>query len=408
MKRNYRITICSFGFCCLFATSSFGSGIINKQGYSADYYRTLNRVAATDGVDAVAYNPAGVMKLENGFHTRADVQYVGKTYSNDVPGYGLLETDEPSIVPSLFALYKEDCWAGYFAITVPGGGGSVDYPDGNARTVAIVEGLKQMGFQGASSMSLEAMTTYVGFTAGGAYAINDMVSMSLGLRYIYAYQEFTGSISAIGASGNTDFLVDMERDAQGIGGIFGLNISPNENVNIAMRYETSTKIDLKSSVASDDLGIMESLGMEDGTTQREDLPGLISIGAYYKPTPKWKVETSFTYYLEDEATWEAQRLQGAGNSWEAGIAVEYEISSGLKLSLGYLYNELEISADLVQPENPLLDNQTLGAGAMWAISDRINVSFGLFKTFYKDETTSSGVTYSKDALCGALGFEYHF
>ncbi|BHH82385.1 OmpP1/FadL family transporter [Desulforhopalus sp. 52FAK] len=409
MNRNQCVMLSTAGMCFMFSTFAYGSGIVNKQGYSADYYRTLNRAAATEGVDVAAYNPAGVMKLVNGIHVRGEIQYVGKTYTNTVPGYGDLESDEPSVIPGLFSVYKQDKWAGYFAITFPGGGGRVDYENGNARTAAIAGELISSGMAATiSNMSLNAMTTYTGFTLGGAYAVNDTLSLSLGMRYIYAYQEFEGIIGSTGAAGDTVIKLDLERDATGVGGILGVNISPSENLNIGMRLESSTKIDFESSVARDDLGLTSRMGMGDGVKQREDLPGLISVGLSYKPAPSWRLETSFTYYLEDDATWEDARLQGAGNSWEAGLAIEYKTSPKLLVSAGYLYNELEIGADEMQPENPLLDNHSIGAGGVWSVNEKMNVSLGIFNTFYDDETTSSGVTYKKDALCAALGVEYMF
>ena len=57
------------------ASPLFAGGMINKNNLSAEYIRTLNRAAATDSADIVAYNPAGVVKFDDGlvgnfsFHT---------------------------------------------------------------------------------------------------------------------------------------------------------------------------------------------------------------------------------------------------------------------------------------------------------------------------------------------------
>ncbi|MGB8720078.1 MAG: hypothetical protein WCD46_12275, partial [Desulfobacterales bacterium] len=107
----------------LAAGPAAAGGIINKQNQSADYFRTLNRNAATDYADIASYNPAGIMQMANGLYGKLDVMYISKDYSNDVPGFGTLDQDEPSIVPGLFTIYKQDKWAGFFAFTVPAGGG---------------------------------------------------------------------------------------------------------------------------------------------------------------------------------------------------------------------------------------------------------------------------------------------
>ena len=135
----------AIGLSCLLtlaASPLYAGGIINKQNQSADYMRTLNRSAATDYPDIAVYNPAGIMKMENGAYGKIDAMYFSKDYSNDAPaGFGKLNSDKPSIIPGAFALYKHDRWAGFFAFTVPAGGGELDYKDGDARTVALAEGV---------------------------------------------------------------------------------------------------------------------------------------------------------------------------------------------------------------------------------------------------------------------------
>ena len=207
----------AIGLSCLLtlaASPLYAGGIINKQNQSADYMRTLNRSAATDYPDIAVYNPAGIMKMENGAYGKIDAMYFSKDYSNDVPGFGKLSSDTPSVIPGAFALYKHDRWAGFFAFTVPAGGGELDYKDGDARTVALAQGVAananfQLGNAGVPSTlfttrsmpwSFEVkQSTVLGFTLGGSFALNDMWSFAAGLRYATGTREFDGgaTISAI-------------------------------------------------------------------------------------------------------------------------------------------------------------------------------------------------------------------
>jgi hypothetical protein len=52
------------------APSLWALGIINKQNLSAEYFRTLNRNAATDMADAVLA-PRRIMRANRGFMPRA-------------------------------------------------------------------------------------------------------------------------------------------------------------------------------------------------------------------------------------------------------------------------------------------------------------------------------------------------
>ena len=146
----------------LIATPLFAGGILNKQNVSADYVRTLNRQAATDYADIAVYNPAGIMKMKTGKYLKIDLQFLAKDYSNSLPGVGELDHDEPSFVPGFFAIHKEDKWAGYMTAALVGGGGKVDYTEGNARSVTSISSLLSVPFSvaGTFPQSVEAKSIY--------------------------------------------------------------------------------------------------------------------------------------------------------------------------------------------------------------------------------------------------------
>ena len=352
--RKLFILLCVVGLIISLSSPLMAGGIINKQNFSAEYLRTFSRNAATDAADAVVFNPAGVMKMENGAYGNLGIFYAAKDYNNEINGVDF-DSDEPSIVPGLFALYKQDKWAGFFAFTIPGGGGKVDFEDGNARTFELGTGLIAQAnsqldaaapilallgipdpslvyYSTITNHSLEADSFYYGYTLGGSYAVNDMIAVSAGLRYIDAYKEFKGTAtfsaadSALGTiPGINDDVtanVDLEQTADGWGGFLGVNISPTEALNIGFRFETATKLDFETDVDEDNLGITPAIGYADGSKYREDLPGLLGLGVSYKVTPEFKVALSYTYYLEKSAKWEA-RLEDEGNSYDLAISVEY-------------------------------------------------------------------------------------
>ena len=137
--KKFLVCLCVAGLMVSLSSPLMAGGIINKQNFSAEYLRTFSRNAATDAADAVAYNPAGVMKLENGVYGNLGIFYATKDYNNKIMGVNK-DSDEPSIVPGLFAVYKQDKWAGFFAFTIPAGGGEVDYKDGSTTTYELGTG----------------------------------------------------------------------------------------------------------------------------------------------------------------------------------------------------------------------------------------------------------------------------
>lgn len=392
----------------LIATPLLAGGIINKQNMSADYFRSLNRQAATDYADIAVYNPAGIMKMETGKYLKLDGQYIFKEYSNTIPGVGELDQEEHSILPGFFAIHKEDKWAGYIAATLVGGGGKVDYENGNARSVTAISGLLGVSFPVAASFpqQVEAQSLYLGYTIGGAWAVNDIFALSAGLRYVSAYKRYTLSADGLPVFGNA--VTELRDDADGWGGIFGVNISPNDRWNIGLRFETATQLDFELDVRQG-ASLLALMGYVDGRKEREDLPALLGLGASYKILENLKVDANFIYYLEKEATWDTG-FDGAGDSYDLGISGEYRFSKEWMASIGYLYSNLDIDVEqiLVLPEEPKLDGNTIAMGGVWSPSETLDVTVGASRTFYSDATDSLGISYEKDVWALSCGLQWKF
>ena len=394
--------------CLVFSGASllFAGGIDNKQNFSAEYLRTFSRNAATDAADVMVYNPAGVMKLENGRYVNLAIFHALKDYSNTIGGVEY-ESDEPSTVPGLFGLYKTEKWAAFAAFTIPAGGGKVEYDQGSATTFDIIKLFQALGYPDFTQR-LEADSFYYGYTLGGAYEVNDMVSVSLGLRYIDAKKEAKASGSVFNNPNplifpDRTFAVEYEETADGWGYFAGVNIAPKDRWNIGIRLETNTKLDFETKVKKDDLGLLTH-----GAKERQDLPGLLGLGVGYTVGPKIKVEASYTYYLEKNATWEDARLKDAGDSYDLGIALTYTFSPQLKGSVGYMLTDTGISPDDMLPEAAELDAQTVCGGILYEVTPGLNLNFAVQHTFYEEGTTSTGIVYEKDVTGLGVGIQYRF
>ncbi len=416
MKKLF-VFLCIAGLIAASASPLFAGGIENKHNWSAEWVRTLNRNAATDSADAVAYNPAGVMKMDPGFYLNASGQYALKDYSNTYLGVEY-STDEPDFVPSLFALYKQDKWAAYGAVTVVVAGGKVDYENGDA-TTRILAGyiMASSPFDTLVNHHLEGKSYFVGYTVGGAYKINDMLSVSLGARFVDAEREFKGhatlGVAAAPGAFDTTYYVDYEETGNGWGGIIGINITPLEELNIGLRYETKTSIDLETSVTTNTLpGALNGL-ITDGFKRNRDLPALLGAGVSYKFTPKIRVEADFTYYFNDDAGWENVPITSGDETikddgYDIGIACEYTFNPQWKASVGYMYTDVGIDPDNMSIETPELDASTIAAGFAFKPMPNWDLNLGILKTFYDDATTTTGIKYEKDVVIIALGIQYKF
>jgi long-chain fatty acid transport protein len=406
-------------------------GIINKQNLSAEYIRTLNRNAATDMADAAAFNPAGTAMMQDGLYVKADVIYFDKLYTNSnvsiaalgpAGNFGTLESDEPSIIPGFFALYKQDRWSGFFAVTVPGGGGKVNFEDGNARTAVLgasfAAPIPALGFPGFGlpvSQELEADSFYVGYSLGGAYKLTNWLSIGGGVRYVDAYQEFEGNVQY--AANRID--VKIERADEAFNYFLGFDIKPIEQLNIGFLYMANTPLNFKADTkdTSPLQQVSRNVGWVDGTHEREDLPGYLALGVSYFIIPnKLRIEPNVTYYLEKTAKLEGERFHNAGNSYDIGATVEYIFNPQWKVSLGYLHTDIRgMKPDELLPEAAELDANTIGLGLVWSPLERLSVTLSGLKVWYdseKKEVTNgrgpAGTELEKDVWGVALGLQYRF
>jgi len=422
------------------SSSIYAGGIINKQNLSADYIRTLNRNAATDMADAAAFNPAGTAMMENGLYVKADAIYLYKDYSNQLPnaigplnlGGGTLDSKEPSIIPGLFTVYKQGRWSGFFAVTVPGGGGKVDFKDGDSRTtmLSLPGAFGGLGtyLGGAAgnpnniNQQIEAESHYLGYSMGAAYKVFDSLSLSGGVRYVDAFQKFKGSASGTTGPANT-VNIKIERTDEAWNYFMGLDYAPIKDLNFALTYMSNTALNFKADTSdnSPGQGVSKSPGIDwaDGTHQREDLPGYLAFGVNYFIIPgTLRIEPNFTYYLEKQAKFEGQRFQESnpGNSYDVGVALEYILNPQWRFSVGYLHTEIKgmKSYDLL-PEAPELDANSVSCGLVWSPIERLDLTLGLERSWYdsvKTDRNSSrspaGTHYDKDVYGAAFGIQYRF
>ena len=414
--RKLLCVVCVVGIVMCCAVPLYAGGIENKHNFSAEWVRTLNRNGATDSADIVVYNPAGTAQMAEGFYLNLSGQYAAKTYTNGINNVDY-ESDKPDFVPSFFALYRKNNWGLFGAFNIPVGGGGVEFDKGSATTAGLVAGLP---FGPSVAQYMEGESYYYGLTFGGSYKLNDMVSFSAGARYADANIERSGYAKygfVIPPLASDTVSVDYEETGDGWGGIFGVNLAPNEKVNIGLRYETETSLDLETKQNKDTLDAIAAGLITDGAKRKRNIPALLGAGLSYKFAPKWRTEINYTRYFNDGADWDDIGLTAGDETkkddgYDIGISLEYEICPQWKVSAGYMYTETGIDPDNMSKEAPELDATTLAGGFAWQATPRWAFNFGVLKTFYKDETTTpvagvfpTGVVLEKDVWIFALGVQ---
>ena len=430
-----KVLLCVGGLAlfCAFTATAFAGAIDNKTNWSAEYIRTLNRNAATDYADIAVYNPAGTVKLADGFIINGSIQFLSKKYENNITlpsGVLNLESDEPSYIPGIFGVYNKEKWSVFGAFSNFGGGGKVDFSQGNLTTTQIgglVAGMSLPLCGGGACVNfnptdlngqqLNAESHYLGLILGAGYEFNDMLSFSVSLRYVNATIEAQGSATLLDAAFTNPYVlsVSYEQEGDGWGGIFGLNFSPNDRLNFGLRYETRTDIDLKASVPPGvGAGVLAHplIDIVDGVSKPRDLPAVLALGAAYRLTPKLRAEVNLTYYYNEDANWGGFE-NDVDNGYDAGVTFSYIFTDKITGSIGYMHTKLGVNPEDMTPENPELDANTLGAGIAYAFNEKFHANFSVGNSFYDDVSfvdrlTSLPVEYKKNVTFVAFGVEYRF
>ncbi len=428
----------------------FAGSIDYLTNQSAAYMMTFARTAATDDADIANYNPAGtVFMAQNGLYISGSVQYLIKPYEMEYMGE-TYEQSEPSIVPNLYAVYKADDWAAFFSFTIPAGGGSLKWDDGSATTAGLIAKTVATakatgGGTGATtinSQSIEASSMYMGLTLGGAYKVNDMFSFSLAGRYIISQRSakaaanFTADLvndAAPGGVGVGSTTVDIESDyeyeAQGFGGIIGIDVRPMQGLTIGLRYETVTQLEYeytmnerKATVTGEPAmvasatfqpGLISTLASldKDGQKLRYDLPALLALGVQYTVMPGLDVMAGGVYYFLKQADMEGAE-DNYDNGWEVSIGATYMVMPELKVGAGFNYTVSGVDPEYyANVENPNLDSWTVGLGAIYTAMPDLNITLAGSRTQYLTETkagttSATDVELKKVVWNFALGAQY--
>lgn len=462
---------------CVFSTTVFAGGIVTNANQSAQYVRMLARDASTS-IDAVYYNPAGLTKLADGFHISLNNQtlFQKKTIENKFPLLNESKYVGDVVVPSFpdfYAVYKKNKLALGFGFQPNAGGGSAKYDTGLPSfeipisvipTMLTSKGMPTNTY--SANINFEGSSVFWGAQINASYAINDMVSISLGGRAIFAKNTYQGAIKDIlinpnmsahplaalmpsytgGMVSATQFGTDLgnairtaygtttanagdtlaartqniEVDAEqtGIGytPIIGANFTFSEKLNVGLKYEFRTKLTLKNKTKVDGTGMFA-----DEAESRSDIPAILSIGIGYKVLPQLKISAGAHYYFDKDATIESapgKKKEIDGNLYEIALGGEYDITDKILISAGYLFTKTGVGTGYQTDLSHSLTSSTVGFGGAFKATEKMTINLGMLYTMYTSDAKSISYaqygipsakeTYNRTNLGFAIGVDYHF
>lgn len=387
----------------LLSTTIFGASIDHVQNYTPEYNANPAQQGAINKSATVYFNPAGIMRLEEGTYFTGGLQVaIGQeTMKYDSNTY---DADLLAPIPN-FAIYKVQENKGYFFTFGPqAGGGKLEYKDG----VSGVKILEDTGFKGmpaeAKSHSATGENMYAQATLGTAWNVNSKLSLSTAGKVVYGYRKLSANLDAnvttpLGKE-NVITSIDSERTAWGFGGQFGLNYAPNETWNIGVRYDTPIKMKFKTKATNNKYTILKNTPYEkevgfdlffpqyaDGASYRRDLPGILAIGASQKITDKWTMFYGGNYYFNESANIDRDVPEHSfeyKNGWELSLGTEYWINEKVAILSGINYAKTGAKSESYSDIEFALDSFLVGGGIKYLPNDDTEIVFSISHYFYEE------------------------
>jgi long-chain fatty acid transport protein len=270
-------------------------------------------------------------------------------------------------------------------------------------TLAQVQGAGYIS--AAQRATFEGALANLGLTSAQIAALNmtqvKTYFSNAGTSYAASATQLNGTAALLNATGATlgDKEVKTEQTGAGWTPIIGVNINVNDQLNIAVKYEFETKLQLTNKTSVDDLGLFP-----DGNKSNSDVPAILAVGVGYKPNKMIESQLSFNYYFDKGVEWGQNtrdlaiyksvdptkiRTRGIDNNyWELALGLQFNLTDNFALSLGGLRSMPGVADNYQSDFSYTNPSFTIGGGAQVKLGERFIIDAGVMNTFYKDAKLS--------------------
>lgn len=360
------------------------------------------------------------------------------------------------ILPSVQVAYNTGRWSFQGGVAVSGGGGKCEFDHGLGSFEGMLASIaQQMGMTGYSMNSyMRGKQYYFGVTLGAAYKVTDNLSVFGGARVLYGTAKYEGFIDDMKVSGPatggaslpaTSVFEALKNQAiaggdlataQRMGiyeevtkGIYldcsqnGLGIAPFIGVdwkvgrlNLAAKYDFKVRMRLKNSNPDQRFNTIAAAVPQlskfvDGNKVAEDSPGLLTIGAQYELTDRWRIMAGYHRFFDvDTKQYYSNSL---GDTQEVNFGTEYDVTDKLQVSAGLQKTMYDMEDSFMNDISFNVSSFTFGFGVGVKVSPKVKLNAAYFQTNYdtKNVTSNEGQvknSYTRTNRVFGLGCDIDF
>ena len=418
-------------------------GLMTNTNHGAAFLRDMAR-GTTTAVDAVYFNPAGTVFMNEGIHWGFNEQVAiqDRVTTSTFAPFALYEKSNGAttldfkgktlspIIPSIDFVWKKNSLALMGSVSVGGGGGSLEFKDGLSDYVAQFGLGTQSVFPGAKydmDMYLKGTSITASVQFGAAYKLTEHFAVAAQIRSNIGYAKYDGHVRDITANGvllkdlpipNNPFI-DRELNAKQWGVAFSPNFAvayTNGSWSYSGKYEFKSAIKLKNNTKIDQFGLFP-----DGEKVDAEMPALLTQAISYRfgqNVGYLKLTGQWHHYFDTDAKNSFSKAEESGSN-EYIFGAEAYVTPRLELSAAYQRTVFSLNPEAHSELNYNMNSHSVGLGGAFAVSPKIKLNLGCMMTFYDAvESTQhdfQGVTgldkvnkYDRHSVTLGVGLEYNF
>ncbi|MGL4999402.1 MAG: OmpP1/FadL family transporter, partial [Cetobacterium sp.] len=402
-------------------TIANAASIDHIMNYTPEYNANPALQGAINTSSTVNYNPAGLVRLENGVYVNGGLQLAVGEQKMTYNGYNH-DSDLLSVVPNFSIVKKQDKKAYFVTMGGIAGGAGLKYEKGLAAYQKLAH---KYGVVLDNNGTAEGENRYLQTTLGTSFELNEKLSMSLAGRIVQGQRNFKGDLSgkAYGIIPVTA-SVDVDREAWGAGFQLGFNYAATEKLNLGLRYDSKVKLNFETKAnKTEDLfnskySFLPEIGFStlypeyrDGRKARRDLPAILALGSSYEVSDVWTVFAGGNYYFNKAANIgeEVQTKIGASKKYKDGyelsIGSEYQVNEKWAWLAGLNYAYTGAKQENYHDSEYSIDSVMLGTGVKYSYSKNLMLTGSVAHYFYLEDSAND-ITYNKSITALGLGFTY--
>ncbi len=403
------------------SSGTYAGGINMNVNQSAEWCKTLNRLASTDP-DATYYNPAGTAFMRQGFYTYMSDQVIYQPVRIDTKRSADLGLSRRSYYGEINSWYF---LSGYMvlkfgSLALSGGGigfgsgGAANYPRGLQELDVlpsapyglgpIINALYgRFGLGGpVGNPTVPAISRFKGsFTiysvqVNAAYEIiKDRLSLSLGIRFYLGEATYDAKLFTPGPGaaygGYIPLGSDLHAHQQGIsaGIVTGISAKPLEGLILGIKGEWNSPFRLDTKSHDDKIFLLLDYRFKNNRRMEAQLPGNLGAGAAYK-IASMRISASFTYSFNQYAQMKG-REKGYTGGIDAGIGFDYTIEPiMLNIGTGYLYSNTGARPTAQSQLDDGLNSHSVSLGFSLFVGRGMQLTIAEVYTYYVPANVNRG------------------